>query len=125
MEEAYRKAISDLGGDSVAIYSLYTPEEKEELISRLNEAYEVLSDPERRAAYDARAASRLEPAVTRDSSWATWAPAVDARHFKRCGRPRASPGAGLRLRRKLHHNGTVPDPVFKDTLDSRGGSSRS
>ncbi|MCL4874135.1 polysaccharide biosynthesis tyrosine autokinase [bacterium] len=86
VEEAYRKAISDLGGDSVAIYSLYTPEEKEELISRLNEAYEVLSDPERRAAYDAGAAGRPEPAVTREFELGDLGPAVDARHFKRYGK---------------------------------------
>ncbi|MBZ0220436.1 MAG: polysaccharide biosynthesis tyrosine autokinase [Candidatus Methylomirabilis sp.] len=86
IEEAYKKALSDLSGDSVAIYSLYTPEEKEELISRLNEAYEVLSDPERRAAYDTGAAGKPEPAVTREFELGDLGPAVDTRHFKRYGK---------------------------------------
>lgn len=67
VEEAYRRAMADFSEDSAAMYSLYTPEEKGLLIGRINEAYAVLCDPARRAAYDAEPAWPAgEPAATRE-----------------------------------------------------------
>lgn len=89
IEEAYGRAISDLSGDSAALYSLYTPEEKEQLIARINEAYEVLSDPERRAAYDAEPAGKHEPDTTREfelDDFGTAAPGAAPRRFTRYGK---------------------------------------
>lgn len=87
IEDAYKRAISDLDGDPAAIYSLYTPEERELLIASITEAYEVLSDPERRAAYDAEPAGEPEPDVTREFEPGDFGPAARApRQFTRYGK---------------------------------------
>lgn len=52
IEEAYRRAMAVYGTDSVAVYSLYTEGERAERVGDLNEAYETLTDQEKRAAYD-------------------------------------------------------------------------
>jgi capsular exopolysaccharide synthesis family protein len=49
---AYRKAQQVYGADSVAAYSLYSPEELEQLLEAISEAYETLSDPRKRSEYD-------------------------------------------------------------------------
>jgi curved DNA-binding protein CbpA len=52
VREAYLKAKSAFSRDSVALYSLISAEEREEMLARIENAYEVLSDPEKRKLYD-------------------------------------------------------------------------
>src|SRR5574337_318921 len=52
IEEACRKAKDLYGGDSVAVYSLYTAEEKSELLNRLSDMRSTLIDPVKRKNYD-------------------------------------------------------------------------
>ena len=51
-ERAYRFSLDMYGEDAVATYSLLEPAEIEGMRSRIQEAYDVLSDPERRRGYD-------------------------------------------------------------------------
>lgn len=52
VEEAYMRARTLYGEDSVATYSLYTPEEREAMLKMVIEAYETLRDPAKRSDYD-------------------------------------------------------------------------
>ena len=52
IEDSYRKAMAVYGTDSVAVYSLYTEEERAERVGELNEAHATLMDRQKRAAYD-------------------------------------------------------------------------
>ncbi|MEK6580057.1 MAG: helix-turn-helix domain-containing protein [Bdellovibrionota bacterium] len=52
VRDAYLRAKSAYTRDSVALYSLIGPEEREEAIRNIEEAYIVLSDTERRRDYD-------------------------------------------------------------------------
>lgn len=52
IEEAYDQARSLYGQDSVAFYSLYSGEEREDMLKQLNEAYNTLKDPVRRRVYN-------------------------------------------------------------------------
>ncbi len=54
IEKAWERARLLYGPRSLAAYSLLTPEVAAELAARIDQAYEVLLDPETRAAYDAR-----------------------------------------------------------------------
>lgn len=49
---AYLDALATYQDGSLASYSLLTEEERRAMMSRLDEAYETLRDPDRRAAYD-------------------------------------------------------------------------
>jgi curved DNA-binding protein CbpA len=52
IERAYRFSLEMYREDALATYSLLEPTEVEALRSRVEEAYAVLGDPERRRAYD-------------------------------------------------------------------------
>ena len=54
IERAWERAHVLYGPGSLAAYTLLTPEVAAALATRIDEAYEVLLDPEARAAYDAR-----------------------------------------------------------------------
>ncbi len=54
IERAWERARVLYGPGSLAAYTLLTPEVAAALAGRIDEAYEVLLDPEARAAYDAR-----------------------------------------------------------------------
>jgi curved DNA-binding protein CbpA len=53
VERAYRFCLELYGEGGLALYSLLEPAEAEQNRTRVREAYEILSDPERRKAYDA------------------------------------------------------------------------
>lgn len=52
IERAYRKAKSLYSDESVALYSLYTSEEKEQKLLELSDIFSTLSDPGKRRSYD-------------------------------------------------------------------------
>ncbi len=52
LERSYRRARRYFSGESVATYALFQPDELTLLRRRIEEAYRVLSDPERRRRYD-------------------------------------------------------------------------
>lgn len=52
IRKAYIRAKSAYSEESMAVYSLYTPDEKKAKLEELNRIYSVLMDPERRAAYN-------------------------------------------------------------------------
>ena len=53
LNNAYKRAKATYGVDSVALYSLYSREEKDALLEEIEEAYETLCDKSRKEAYDA------------------------------------------------------------------------
>jgi curved DNA-binding protein CbpA len=52
VREAYIRTKSTYNRDNVALYTLISPEEREETLKQLEEAYQVLSDPQKRRDYD-------------------------------------------------------------------------
>lgn len=52
VEEAYRRCAGLYGEDALATYSLLEPEERRAARARVEEAYAVLRDPDRRRDYD-------------------------------------------------------------------------
>jgi protein-tyrosine kinase len=65
IEEAYKSARAVYAEDSVALYSLYSQEERESLLKMINDAYETLKDPARRKTYD----TENSPDIPRHLSW--------------------------------------------------------
>jgi capsular exopolysaccharide synthesis family protein len=53
IDAAYRRAKATYGEDSVALYSLYSREEKDAILEEIEEAYETLSDKSKKETYDA------------------------------------------------------------------------
>ncbi len=52
IKDAYNRARAVYSEGSVAIYSLYTSEEREEKLTQLSDMYAILTDPAKRKAYD-------------------------------------------------------------------------
>lgn len=52
IEAAYQRAATTFSADSMAVYALFSPEELTVLRRRIDEAFSVLHDPERRRSYD-------------------------------------------------------------------------
>ncbi len=52
VRRAYHLVRSTWNPDSIAVYSLYTPEENDAIAHKIEEAYHILSNAERRASYD-------------------------------------------------------------------------
>lgn len=52
IERSYVRAKNAYSGDSVALYSLLTPQECQQVIEQIEEAYSVLGFPEKRREYD-------------------------------------------------------------------------
>jgi flagellar biosynthesis protein FlhG len=94
VERAYRFCLELYGEASVATYSLLEPHEAEAQRSRVREAYEVLSDPDRRSAYD-EAQGFLPPP---DTSVVPFPPAAAA--TARAGTPSQVSGPELRRLRE-------------------------
>ncbi|MBI5286911.1 MAG: DnaJ domain-containing protein, partial [Deltaproteobacteria bacterium] len=57
IEEAFRRAKTVYGEDSVALYSLYSSEERKTMMEGIGEAYETLKDPIKRNTYNTWLAS--------------------------------------------------------------------
>ncbi len=66
IERAYRMAQAAYATDSLAIYSVLADEEAVSLRERVELAYEVLSDPERRRAYDGSLTGEAPPPPSPD-----------------------------------------------------------
>jgi curved DNA-binding protein CbpA len=52
INKAYQRSKNAYSGDSIALYSLMTKDECDEMLSQIDEAYSVLSIPEKRREYD-------------------------------------------------------------------------
>ncbi len=90
---AYHSAKNAFSKDSVATYSLFSTEEAHEIIAKLDEAYHVLSNIDRKRAYDEDLKRRREEAA--DASMPMAAPNADG-----------SPGAAHSPRpSSISHNG--------------------
>jgi curved DNA-binding protein CbpA len=61
IQQAHVFAVATFGPDSLATYSLLSDTERERILARVNEAYNVLSNPTRRSEYDGTL--RPKPAV--------------------------------------------------------------
>ncbi|CAG1770273.1 Putative tyrosine-protein kinase YveL [uncultured bacterium] len=61
IEQAYRKSKSLYGGDSMALYSLYSSEERQEKLKQLEDILQVLSDPVKRKSYDEYIGNQSSP----------------------------------------------------------------
>jgi curved DNA-binding protein CbpA len=68
---AYHAAKNAFSKDSVATYSLFNPEEVQEVLGRLEEAYLTLSNLEKRADYDRRLITKDEGGFFENSPSAT------------------------------------------------------
>lgn len=60
IRQAYLRTKNTYNKDSVALYTMVTPEEREEILRQIEEAYETLSNPEKRKEYD-RCHGMLDP----------------------------------------------------------------
>jgi hypothetical protein len=57
---AYQRAKSTYSTDSPALYSMFTPDEAKELLALIEEAFDTLSNQQRRQLYDQKLASRAK-----------------------------------------------------------------
>lgn len=53
IERAYLRAVSTYHQDSLASYGVLSPEARESILKKIEEAFKTLSDPEKRKSYDA------------------------------------------------------------------------
>lgn len=63
IEQAYRKASSLYSGDNMALYSLYSSEERQEKLKQLTDIYETLRDPIKRKSYDEYVGRSVSPSA--------------------------------------------------------------
>jgi curved DNA-binding protein CbpA len=52
VHQAYKEMVQLYHGDSLASYSFFSKEEREEILAKLDEAYSILMDEKRRSLYD-------------------------------------------------------------------------
>src|SRR3954462_6365352 len=52
VREAYLRTKSTYNKDSVALYTLVSADEREDMLSKVEQAYEILSSPDKRREYD-------------------------------------------------------------------------
>lgn len=72
IREAYREALSVYNDDSLATYSLFPDEERDEILKTVEEAFRTLIDERRRADYDKKLvdAGRMKEEESRESQYA-------------------------------------------------------
>jgi len=65
IRQAYKEAISLYDEDSLTTYSLFTDEEREEILGKIDEAFSTLIDGKSRAEYDRElvASGKIEPSL--------------------------------------------------------------
>lgn len=71
--KCYLKAKNAYSPDSLAMYSLLSKEECESMLNQIDEAYSIISDPQKRRAYDTargitRSTSPEDPFILKDAS---------------------------------------------------------
>ena len=94
IERAYRLLMSTFGDDSLATYSMFGEEESAAMRDRIEDAYRVLSDTERRRSYDAaQAGDDPESAPEAEDEPVVLAPLAEAAYAKPLveTRPREGP----------------------------------
>lgn len=96
LAKAYASAKRTFSGDSLGSYSLFDPTDRTALLARLDEAWQTLSDPERRAVYD-REVLKLPAASTSEA--VNHAPNPPAFQYADLGLAEVT-GASLRARRE-------------------------
>lgn len=121
IDRACQRARAIFGPDSLATYSLVTPEEAALLAGRIDEARAVLLDPDARARYDARLGLRPPPAAVAPpaaegapevAAAAGW-PAVGVRIGDEPGPARGTavePRAAIEVPREVSMDTTEPPP---------------
>lgn len=65
IERAYRMSQQTYGDGSLALYSVFEKTDAATIRARIDEAYRTLSDPDERAAYDAKRPTEPPPPLTR------------------------------------------------------------
>lgn len=60
IKRAYKNALEDYGKDSLLTYTLFSDEERVDILKRIENAYNTLIDKTKRTAYDASLTEREE-----------------------------------------------------------------
>jgi len=126
VERAYRLALATFADDSLATYSIYADDEAEALRERIELAFEVLSDPERRAGYDrllesaadvdAIAAEAVDITLDLDEGAGPRPEVLPAiEEFEECLDEGDAPFDGARLRRNRLQRGLELDEIARIT----------
>jgi flagellar biosynthesis protein FlhG len=119
IERAYRVARSTYHPNSIATYSVFSDEENREILRRIDEAYEILSDAGLRREYDARITREQLAETPRAASGdgGTFAAAEVAP----APYPARSPEADLELEESVEpEDGVFDGPVLRRIRLSRG-----
>lgn len=120
IRRAYRQSRRTFQPDSMAIYSLYAPEESEAIAAKIDEAFQILTDRERRRRYDRYLGHRgREAEVPRDP----------IAFHEAAGEPLAPPERGIAgafagFAARGASAFTWPESVIPDAGDSRRGGAR-
>ena len=67
IQRAYRIGISSYSPDSMAHYTLLSEEEREEMLNRIERAFQILGNPESRREYDEKTLHKLH--IYRDKAY--------------------------------------------------------
>lgn len=67
IQRAYRIGISSYSPDSMAHYTLLSEEEREEMLNRIERAFQVLGNPDSRREYDEKTLQKLH--IYRDKAY--------------------------------------------------------
>jgi curved DNA-binding protein CbpA len=116
IRRAYKEMVQLYHGDSLASYSFFSREEREEILAKLDEAYSTLIDEKKRFHYDQLLIERgiLEEGMKYRGDRRTVSLISDAK--------RSSANAALRrneLKSHVSSNSTIQDILAQDTLSGK------
>jgi curved DNA-binding protein CbpA len=114
VEPAYRRALSQLGPNALATYALAAPSETQALQRRLDEAFEVLRDPEARKAYDRRLSDASAPT---EGGSETASKSEVATNGATAAEAAAAPDAPKETQAAAHEAADAARPVHKTEAD--------